>query len=442
MTLYNCKTNTYTVSESGSSPLSEGRHLVAPSSKIRNTVCIVGLGYVGLPLAEAFSHHVATLGFDIDERKVKSLQKTTPEIHATSDPARIRDADFIMICVPTLLTAECNPDLSYIRSAATIVGSNMKKGAVVILESTVYPGVTEEVLCPILEEASGLFAGRDFSVGYSPERINPGDDEHALSRTTKIVAGQDPATTSRMKEIYSLITTVYCAPDIRTAEAAKVVENIQRDINIALINEFAQMFPNLGLNTKNVLEAAGTKWNFHHYTPGIVGGHCIPTVPHFLAYAARRVGFHPQMILASRATNDQMIPFIADLVTGNLTKGKSDSAKPKITVLGLTYKENVPDCRDNPVFDLIRVLNERGITVFGYDPLLTTDEISRLGVLPLEDIRKQMDGYILASPHKQFIDMADNEFAAVSRPDVLFVDIKGVFHKNAKMRSQFRYITL
>ncbi|AGB02190.1 nucleotide sugar dehydrogenase [Methanoregula formicica] len=415
---------------------------MAEPSITNKTVCIVGLGYVGLPLAEAFSRHVRTMGYDIDERKVKGLQKTAPGINATSDPARIRDADFIMICVPTLLTPENDPDLSYIRGAAKTVGANLKKGAVVILESTVYPGVTEEVLLPVLEDASGFAAGKDFAVGYSPERINPGDDEHALSRTTKIVAGMDPATTSRMAGIYGLITKVYCAPDIRTAEAAKVVENIQRDINIALTNEFSQMFPKLGLNTKNVLEAAGTKWNFHHYTPGIVGGHCIPTVPHFLAYAARRQGFHPRMILAGRATNDQMIPFIADLVTGNLAAVKKGTAGPAVAVLGLTYKENVPDYRDNPVFDLIGVLTERGIRVFGYDPLLTKDEITRLGVTPLDDIGQQMDGYILAAPHNQFIAMADREFAAVAGPGILFVDIKGVFHRNARMRSQFRYITL
>jgi UDPglucose 6-dehydrogenase/UDP-N-acetyl-D-galactosamine dehydrogenase len=415
---------------------------VAQPSVTNKTVCIVGLGYVGHPLAEAFSHRIRTLGFDIDEKKIQSLQKTPSAIVASSDPARIREADFVMICVPTLLTPENDPDLSYVCSAATTVGANLKKGCVVILESTVYPGVTEDVLLPILEKESGLLSGRDFKVGYSPERINPGDSEHVLSRTTKIVAGMDGETTDRMAELYSLITKVYCAPDIRTAEAAKVVENIQRDVNIALINELSQMFHKLGLSTRDVLEAASTKWNFHQYTPGIVGGHCIPTVPYFLAYAAKREGYAPRMILTTRAINDDMIPFISGLVTSNLKSAGKKIPGARIAVLGLTYKENVPDYRDNPVLDLITVLRDQQVEVFGYDPLMTDEEIARIGVTPLADIGQQMDGYILAAPHDQFMGMVKKEFAAVSGPGILFIDIKGAFYKDASMRQMFNYLTL
>lgn len=415
---------------------------MAQPSVTNKTVCIVGLGYVGHPLAEAFSPRIRTMGFDIDERKIQSLQKTHSAILATSDPARLRDADFIMICVPTLLTPANDPDLSYIRSAAKTIGANLKKGTVVILESTVYPGVTEEILLPILEQESGLVAGRDFRVGYSPERINPGDNEHVLSRTTKIVAGMDKETTDLMAVLYSLITKVYCAPDIRTAEAAKVVENIQRDVNIALINEFSQMFHAMGISTRDVLEAASTKWNFHQYTPGIVGGHCIPTVPYFLAYAAKMKGYAPRMILTSRATNDLMIPFISGLVTSNLKSAGKKVPGARIAILGLTYKENVPDYRDNPVLDLIRVLRDQQVEVFGYDPLMTGEEIAKLGVTPLDDIGTQMDGYILAAPHDRFIAMATKEFAAVAGPNVLFIDIKGAFYKDTSMRQMFNYLTL
>ncbi|HVN74514.1 MAG TPA: nucleotide sugar dehydrogenase [Methanoregula sp.] len=407
----------------------------------RKTVCIVGLGYVGLPLAEAFSHRVRTLGFDIDARKVQKIKKTQTAVQATSDPTKIREADFVMICVPTLLTPANDPDLSYVRNAAAIVGANMKKGAVVILESTVYPGVTEEVLLPVLENESGLRAGRDFRVGYSPERINPGDDEHVLARTTKIVAGMDRETGDAMAELYSLITRVYRAPDIRTAEAAKVVENIQRDINIALINEFSQMFARMHLNTRDVLDAAATKWNFHPYTPGIVGGHCIPTVPYFLAYAAKRVGYTPRMILAGRATNDFMTKFVADLVISNLKSAGRTAAGSKIAILGLTYKENVPDFRDNPVTDIIRYLGEQGVAVFGYDPLLSPEEIAGMGVAVLPDLARQMDGYILAAPHAQFLEMR-REFSAIADPAILFIDIKGVFHRDEQMKKLFNYITL
>ena len=281
------------------------------------TVCIVGLGYVGLPLAETFSKHLKTIGFDIDEEKVKRLSESNNEqnIEFTADPARIKQADFILIAVPTPVTKSKEPDLRYVKSAAEIVGKNLKKGATVVLESTVYPGVTEEVVAPILdlENESGLKCGADFKIGYSPERINPGDEAHALNKITKIVAGIDDETTETLAELYGLITTVYKAKDIKTAEAAKVIENIQRDLNIALMNELAIIFHKMGLDTKSVLDAATTKWNFQPYKPGLVGGHCIPVDPYYLVYKAKELGYHPQVILAGRAINDYMPKHVAEM---------------------------------------------------------------------------------------------------------------------------------
>jgi len=286
------------------------------------TVCIVGLGYVGLPLALAFSRHLPTIGFDVDAGKVRDLSDANdnPNIAFTDDPEEIRNADFIIIAVPTPVTKSKDPDLSYIESAARTIGTHLKRGAIVVLESTVYPGVTEEVLKPILEHESGLTCGTDFKIGYSPERINPGDDEHSLERITKIVSGMDRETTEALSSLYGMITTVYEARDIRTAEAAKVIENIQRDLNIALMNELSLIFAKMGLSTTDVLEAAGTKWNFHRYSPGLVGGHCIPVDPYYLVHRAEELGYHPQVILAGRAINDSMPAHVAGMMIRGLNE--------------------------------------------------------------------------------------------------------------------------
>jgi len=256
-----------------------------------------------------------TIGFDIDGEKLEKLKMDNHEegLEYTTDPARIREADFIIICVPTPVAKSKEPDLSYVKSAAKIVGKNLKKGAIVVLESTVYPGVTEEVMVPILEEESGVRCGAGFKVGYSPERINPGDEAHTLDKITKIVAGMDEEATDALSSLYGMITTVFIAKDIRTAEAAKVIENIQRDLNIALMNELTIIFHKMGLDTKSVLEAAGTKWNFHPYTPGLVGGHCIPVDPYYLVFKAKELGYHPQVILAGRAINDHMPKHVAEM---------------------------------------------------------------------------------------------------------------------------------
>ena len=352
----------------------------------KTTVCVVGLGYVGLPLAEAFSKkHLRVIGYDVNVDKIKKLsQHNECNIKFTSDPVMIREADFMIICVPTPVAKSKEPDLSYVKSAAELVGKNLKKGAVVVLESTVYPGVMEEIVKPILEEKSGMKCGADFKIGYSPERINPGDKEHTIDKLTKIVAGMDEETTEILAELYGLITNVYKAKDIKTAEAAKVIENIQRDLNIALMNELAMIFYKMGLDTKAVLEAASTKWNFHHYSPGLVGGHCIPVDPYYLVYKAKELGYHPQVILAGRAINDYMPKHVAEMAIKGLNEAGKVIKGSKVLIMGLTYKENVPDTRESPVREMVKELREFGVNVYGYDPLLSKEEIEAFGVKALD----------------------------------------------------------
>lgn len=277
-------------------------------------VCIVGLGYVGLPLAEAFAKSLKVIGFDINDDKIRKLNRSNNNRNLvfTDDPREISRADFIIICVPTPVTKSKEPDLTHVKGAAETIGQNMKKGSVVILESTVYPGVTEEIVKPILEKESGLKCGEGFKIAYSPERINPGDREHSIDKITKVVAGMDEETTELIAELYRRITPhVFKAKDINTAEVAKVIENIQRDLNIALVNELAIIFQKMGLSTRDVLDAAATKWNFYRYSPGLVGGHCIPVDPYYLVYKARELGYHPQVILAGRAINDSMLSYLS-----------------------------------------------------------------------------------------------------------------------------------
>ena len=389
------------------------------------TVCIVGLGYVGQPLAEAFSSHLRTIGFDIVSEKVNRINGSNGgKLLCTSDPASIKQADFILICVPTPVTKHKEPDLTPVKSAADVVGKNLKPGAIVVLESTVYPGVTEEIVVPILEKQSGMICGTDFKVGYSPERVNPGDDAHSIDKITKIVSGMDEESTRLLAELYGLITHVFVARDIKTAEAAKVIENIQRDINIALMNELSLIFHKMGLNTKDVLAAAGTKWNFHKYTPGLVGGHCIPVDPYYLVYKARELGYHPQVILAGRAVNDYMPRHVAELAI----KGLNDAGKvikgSKVLIMGLTYKENVPDTRESPAREMVRALQEYRVDVYGYDPLLSRREIEGFGVKVLDDVKP--DCVILAVAHEQFRVLGEGELAKTIKDCPVVVDVKGV----------------
>ena len=404
------------------------------------TVCVVGLGYVGLPLAQDFSRHIRTIGFRRDKKKVDELNAAPGnKIEATTDPSMIREADFVIIAVPTPVTKAKDPDLEPVISATEIVGRNLKKGAIVVLESTVYPGVSEEIMAPILERESGMVCGRDFTIGYSPERINPGDEEHVLKNITKVVAGMDRETLDQLSELYGLVTTVYRAPDIRTAEAAKVIENVQRDLNIALMNELSMIFARLGIDTEEVLKAAGTKWNFHHYRPGLVGGHCIPVDPYYLVKKAKEVGYHPQVILAGRGINDSMPKYVANLAVKGLNKVGKKIKGSNVLIMGLTYKEDVADIRESPVEEMVHELKEYEVNVFGYDPLLSDSVIRQFGAKPLSKLDKKMDAVIIAVAHKQFKGMTIREIQKLMNKKPVLIDVRGIMNADQMNNQKFYY---
>ena len=408
----------------------------------QKTVCVVGLGYVGLPLAEAFSKHLKTIGFDVDNEKITLLKRNKDNLEFTSDPTKIKHADFVIIAVPTPVTKSKEPDLRYVKSAVETVGKNLKRGAIVVLESTVYPGVTEEVVKQVLERESKMNCGIEFYIGYSPERINPGDDAHALDKITKIVAGMNDDTTERLAELYGLITNVYKAKDIRTAEAAKVIENIQRDLNIALMNELALIFHKMGLDTKSVLDAASTKWNFQPYKPGLVGGHCIPVDPYYLVYKAKELDYHPQVILAGRAINDYMPKHIAEMAIKGLNEVGKVIKGSKVLIMGLTYKENVPDTRESPVREMVKELKEFGVEVYGYDPLLSNEEIEGFGVKGLNELNmknEKMDCIIITVTHNEFKKMKLEDVKKFMNNNPVLVDVKGVFNGEDAKGKGFYY---
>jgi len=394
------------------------------------TVCIVGLGYVGLPLAEAFAKSLKVIGFDIVHQKVNQLGSINqPNLNFTTDPKEISKADFIIICVPTPVTKSREPDLVYVKGAAETIGRNMKKSSVVILESTVYPGVTEEVVKPILEKESQLKCGQDFKIAYSPERINPGDKEHSIDKITKVVAGMDEETTELVAELYRKVTPhIFKARDIRTAEAAKVIENIQRDLNIALMNELAIIFQRMGVSTRDVLDAAATKWNFNRYSPGLVGGHCIPVDPYYLVYKARELGYHPQVILAGRAINDSMPKQIAEMTVRALNNVGKVIKGSKVLIMGLTYKENVADTRETPVKDIIKELQGYGAGIFGYDPLLDNSE-AELGIRSVRRLEEvpRVDAIILTVAHNAFRKITLAQLKQILNDNAVLIDVRGVF---------------
>ena len=406
------------------------------------TICVVGLGYVGYPLAEAFARHFPTIGFDIDTKKIKSIQNSPSAISATNSPSSIKKADYIMICVPTPVLKNKQPDLRPVMGAAETVGKNLKHGATVVLESTVYPGVTETIVKPILESNSGLSCGEGFRIGYSPERINPGDSQHGLASITKIVAGMDSRTLQDLAEIYGKITTVYRAKDIRTAEAAKVIENIQRDLNIALINELSIIFHLLKIDTSDVLEAAGTKWNFLNFKPGLVGGHCIPVDPYYLVMCAQEAGYHPKVILAGRSINDAMPKYVADLVIKGLnTVGKVIKGS-RVLIMGLTYKENVPDIRESPAEEIIHELKEYGVVVYGYDPLIPPEVIEKFGAIPITDLDKKFDSIIITVAHDVFKRMSVAEIRNIMEEDPVLVDVRGMIKRSEAEANNIYYLRL
>ncbi len=430
---------------------------------MNQTVCVVGLGYVGLPLAVAFAKHMRTIGYDVSEERVNELKQgydrngETPEAELrqpnlvlTTDPTLIREADFVIITVPTPVDKAKRPDLRPMLSASRTVGQNLKRGAIVVYESTVYPGCTEEDCVPVLEQVSGMRCGVDFKVGYSPERINPGDPEHTLETIVKVVAGQDPETTEKLAELYGLVVKagVHKAPNIRTAEAAKVIENTQRDLNIALMNELAMLFHQLGLNTREVLAAARTKWNFLPFEPGLVGGHCIPVDPYYLTHKAQEIGFHPEVILAGRRTNDQMGIYIAKETIKLLIHAGRPVRGAKVLVLGLAFKENVPDVRDTRVKELIAELQSFGCEVEVCDPLLVDSDRKRLAYNwvenPFHERKGVYDGVVLAVPHRPFRQHSLEDYLCLCSEGAtpVFVDVRGVYLDNACGRENLLYWNL
>ncbi|HEX8988345.1 MAG TPA: nucleotide sugar dehydrogenase [Rhodocyclaceae bacterium] len=385
------------------------------------TVAVVGLGYVGLPVAVAFGRQRPTIGYDVSSGKVASLARgvdrngevsagelaAAAQLEISGDPAALRRADVVIIAVPTPVDAAHQPDFGPLQAATETVGRNLKSGAIVIYESTVYPGATEEVCVPILERASGMRWRSDFHVGYSPERINPGDTEHGFAHIVKVVSGDDAATLDKVAELYGSVVSagVYRAPSIRVAEAAKVIENTQRDLNIALVNELAIIFDRLGIDTREVLQAAATKWNFQSYSPGLVGGHCIGVDPYYLTHKAELTGYHPEVILAGRRINDGMGSFIARKAVQQMIHAGRSIKGARAIVLGLTFKENCADIRNSKVVDIVRELGEFGVEVMVHDPHADPDAALReYGIrLSAWDALPAADGLILAVPHREFL---------------------------------------
>jgi len=417
-----------------------------------STVAVVGLGYVGLPLAVEFGKVRDTVGFDLSEEKIRHyLQFVDPtgevstddlraakKLKVTTDPTALKNADIIVVAVPTPIDNARLPDFSPLIGASTTVGQNMKKGAIVVYESTVYPGATEEVCIPVLEKHSGLKWKKDFNVGYSPERINPGDKEHTLTRIVKVVSGDDSKTLDKVAELYNSIITagVHRASSIAVAEAAKVIENTQRDLNIALMNELALIFNKLGIDTLEVLQAAGTKWNFLPFRPGLVGGHCIGVDPYYLTHKAEMIGYHPEVILAGRRINDNMGKFIAEQTVKQMIASGSAIKGAKVIVLGLTFKENVPDLRNSRVIDVIQELRSFGIDVYVHDPVCLPDDARHeYGIdLVAWDALPKSDAIVGAVSHREFLQMPAKNFADKIRAGGCFMDVKSAFD-GAALRS-------
>lgn len=421
-------------------------------------VAIVGLGYVGLPVALAFARKFEdTVGFDVSESRVNALRKnsdwtgevTEADLEAstlalTSDPADLRGCTFFVVAVPTPLDPDRRPDLGPLLAASRTVGSALSPGAVVVYESTVYPGVTEERCGAVLAQASGLTPSRDFKLGYSPERINPGDKLHTFEKIVKVVSGEDPETLERVAAAYEAVVDagVHRAASIKVAEAAKVIENTQRDVNIALMNELALIFDRLGIRTQDVLEAAGTKWNFLPFTPGLVGGHCIGVDPYYLTAKAEALGYHPEVILAGRRINDDMGHYVAEKTVKLLRKQDHAIRGARIAVLGMTFKENVPDLRNSRVPDITNELREYGIEPIVHDPLASAEEARREYGIDLRpfDALTELDGVIVAVPHRQYLDDLEAILAGVREGGVI-VDVKSLVNP-ADVRSDLLYWSL
>lgn len=417
------------------------------------TICVVGLGYVGLPLAVSFAKKFNVIGFDINKSKIEKylegiditnevgnekLKESTMKF--TTNEEDIKKGDFVIIAVPTPIDSHKNPDLNPVTSSSEIVGANLKKGAIIIYESTVYPGLTEEVCVPILEEKSGLKCGIDFKVAYSPERINPGDKEHKFETIRKIVSGMDKETLDKVATLYETVLKngVYKASSIKVAEAAKVIENSQRDINIAFVNELAVIFNKIGIDTNEVLDAASSKWNFLNFRPGLVGGHCIGVDPFYLTYKSEEMGHLSELILASRRVNDGMAKFIAENIIKKLIFSGKKVKDAKILILGLTFKENVPDLRNSKVFDIIKELTSYGMQVYAKDPYASLEEIKReYGIdIDTNENNDRVDAILFAVAHNEYKKITPEQIKKILKEDSnLVFDIKQILDRNEMKNS-------
>ncbi|MBO5112080.1 MAG: nucleotide sugar dehydrogenase [Lachnospiraceae bacterium] len=420
---------------------------------------LVGLGYVGMPIAVAFARKIKVVGFDLNEKKIELYKSgidptnevgndviKNTKVDFTADPSKLKEAKFHIVAVPTPVNDDHTPDLTPVEGASRILGQNLTKGSVVVFESTVYPGVTEDICVPILEKESGLKCGVDFKIGYSPERINPGDKVHRLETITKIVSGMDEETLDTVAKVYELVVEagVYRADSIKVAEAAKVIENSQRDINIAFMNELSIIFNKMGIDTKSVLEAAGTKWNFLKFQPGLVGGHCIGVDPYYLTYKAEELGYHSQIILSGRRINDDMGKYVAESMVKNLIKADIPVKGAKVAILGFTFKENCPDTRNTKVIDIYKELGEYGITPIVVDPAADADEAKRLYGITFDtmDAVKNMDAVIVAVAHKEFLSLDKEKISAFFDPNhskKVFLDIKGLFDRKEYLTEDYIY---
>ncbi len=422
------------------------------------SIAVVGLGYVGLPLAVALSRCFTVVGFDVATTRIQELKDghdRTGEVNAaalkdcsitfTANPQDLANATIIIVAVPTPIDAHRNPDLTPVCSASRTVGKAMSKGAVVVYESTVFPGVTEDICVPILEKESGLRFGQDFTVGYSPERINPGDKVHTVDKIVKVVSGSTQETCDLLAEVYGSIVTagIHKASSIKVAEAAKVIENTQRDLNIALMNELALIFDKLGIDTLDVLAAAGTKWNFLPFRPGLVGGHCIGVDPYYLTFKAEEVGYHPEVILAGRRINDNMGKYIAEKTVKMLIASGERVASARVGVLGFTFKENVPDLRNTRVVDIIAELNEYGVCSLVYDPMADAHEAhEEYGIaLQPQSALQNLDALIVAVGHEAFQALSLHDLHAFfgNKKHKVLVDIKGLWTPAQAAEAGFTY---
>ena len=423
-------------------------------------ISLVGLGYVGMPIAVAFAKKTEVIGFDISTEKVELYKKgidptkevgddvikdTTVEF--TADETKLKEAKFHIVAVPTPVNADHTPDLKPVESASRTVGRNLTKGSIVVFESTVYPGVTEEICIPILEKESGMKCGEDFKVGYSPERINPGDKVHRLETIVKVVSGMDEESLDIIAKVYELVVDagLHRAESIKVAEAAKVIENSQRDINIAFMNELSIIFNKMGIDTKAVLKAAGTKWNFLNFFPGLVGGHCIGVDPYYLTYKAEQLGYHSQIILSGRRINDDMGKYVVENLIKNLIKADVPVKDAKVAILGFTFKENCPDTRNTRVIDIVNELNEYGINPIIADPEADAEEAKHeYGIVfdSVEDI-KGMDAIVVAVGHDQFLKFTEEDFNKMfkegSNDSKVLLDIKGILDRREYEVAGYRY---